>query len=166
MTAETQTSRDAAMVRLERSMSDVQAAYRDVIRESAVRVHPELQGLGFRLLALISRRGPLAAGDAADAIHTDRAVVSRLTKDLEQLGLLEVSPHPDDRRSRILSLTPDAERRLEPLRGNGRSLLARSLDGWSVGDVEAYAAFNERIIAAYRSFSRGEDESHVGSPSR
>ncbi|MDN4472948.1 MarR family winged helix-turn-helix transcriptional regulator [Demequina zhanjiangensis] len=157
MTPDALTDRDAAMVRLERSVADVQAAYRDVLRDVAVRVHPELQSLGFRLLASISRRGPLTAGDAADAIHTDRAVVSRLIKDLEKLGLLEVTPHPEDRRQRVLALTPDAVRRLAPLRGSGRSLLARSLDTWDVADVEAYAAFNERLISAYRAyFTEGE----------
>ncbi|WNM28164.1 MarR family transcriptional regulator [Demequina capsici] len=152
MTAETLTDRDAAMVRLERAMADMQAAYRDVLREAAVRVHPELQTLGFKLLASISRRGPLCAGDAADAIHTDRAVVSRLTKELEKLGLLSITPHPEDRRSRVLTLTPEAEERLAPLRGNGRSLLAHSLDGWSIEDVATYAELSERIVSSYGTF--------------
>jgi len=152
MTEDTLTDRDAAMVRLERSMSDMQAVYRDVLRSAAVRVHPDLHPLGFKVLASISRRGPISAGTAADATHTDRAVISRLTKDLERMGLLDVSPDPEDRRSRILSLTAEAERRLAPLRGDGRSLLARSMEGWSVEDVEAFAGFNERVVAAYREY--------------
>ena len=156
MTQDAPADRDAAMVRMERSLSDMQAAYRDVLRSAAAKVHPDLHPLGFKLLASISRRGPMSAGDAADAIHSDRAVVSRLTKELERLGLLAVTPHPEDRRSRILTLTEDAERRLAPLRGDGRSLLARSMQDWSIEDVTAYAEFNERVVAAYRVYAAPE----------
>ncbi len=152
MTPDALTDRDAAMVRLERSLAEVQAAYRDVLRDAAVRVDPDLHPLGLKLLASISRRGPMSAGDAAEAIHTDRAVVSRMTKELEKMGLLEVTAHPEDRRSRILALSAEAERRLAPLRGDGRSLLARSMEDWSVEDVDAYAQFNERVVAAYRTY--------------
>ncbi|SLN39884.1 helix-turn-helix domain-containing GNAT family N-acetyltransferase [Ruegeria meonggei] len=59
------------------------------------------------------------AGDLGRLLHLEKSSISRLVQKLENEGLIEGGPHPSDKRSRILSLTP-----------NGRNLL---------GDVEKYA---------------------------
>ena len=59
----------------------------------------------FRLMFTIWTTGPLESSRAAELSGMSRAAVSSLTKTLSAAGLLERTPHVQDGRSYVLSLT-------------------------------------------------------------
>jgi DNA-binding MarR family transcriptional regulator len=93
------------------------ARARTMWRESAARMHPELQPAGYKLLAFISRTGPTNAHQLAERFEMDKSMVSRQIRMLEEFDLLESRPDEHDGRLRVLTATPEASRVLAVLRG-------------------------------------------------
>jgi DNA-binding MarR family transcriptional regulator len=52
------------------------------------------------------RRGPLTHGQLAQLNHTTGPYVSLIVDKLEEHGLVQRGPHPDDRRRKLVFLTP------------------------------------------------------------
>ena len=52
------------------------------------------------------RTGPLTHGQLAELNHTTGPYVSLIVDKLEEHGLVQRGPHPDDRRRKLVSLTP------------------------------------------------------------
>ena len=73
----------------------------------------------FSLLMSLNRPEPPAMGPVASLLAMDRTTLTAALKPLERRGLVQITPDPADRRSRILKLTPA-----------GRKLLARALPVW------------------------------------
>jgi DNA-binding MarR family transcriptional regulator len=73
----------------------------------------------FSLLMSLNRPDPPSMGPVAALLAMDRTTLTAALKPLERRGLVEISPDPDDRRSRVLKLTKA-----------GRRLLARALPTW------------------------------------
>lgn len=116
------------------------ARARTLWKTAAAEVDPELQPVGYKLLATLHREGPRRAGDLAARTGTDKSVVSRQLRFLESRELVESMPDPDDGRSRIHAATADAARRLEAgssrLRARGKGWLA----GWPRERVETFTS--------------------------
>lgn len=104
------------------------ARARALWKESAARVHPDLQPSGYKLLAYIARNGDTHAHQLAELFEMDKSVVSRQTRMLEELGLLISHPDERDGRLRVLTAAPQADRMLGDLRAEHaqhmRSVLA------------------------------------------
>lgn len=73
----------------------------------------------FSLLMSLNRPEPPPMGPVASLLAMDRTTLTAALKPLERRGLVEITPDPADRRSRILKLTRE-----------GRKLLARALPVW------------------------------------
>lgn len=73
----------------------------------------------FSLLMSLNRPEPPPMGPVASLLAMDRTTLTAALKPLERRGLVEISPDPADRRSRILKLTRE-----------GRKLLARAVPVW------------------------------------
>lgn len=82
----------------------------------------------FSLLMALHRPAPAPMGPVAKLLAMDRTTLTAALKPLERRGLVTVTPAPDDRRSRLLSLTAE-----------GRTVLARAVPIWRQihGAVEA-----------------------------
>lgn len=83
-----------------------------------------LQPLGltngqFSLLMSLNRPSPPPMGPVADLLAMDRTTLTAALKPLRRRGLVKVSVDPQDRRGRLLALTPA-----------GRKLLAAALPVW------------------------------------
>jgi len=65
------------------------------------------------LLRQIQRTGPVAVGDLAEAQVMDSGGLAHTLKPLERDGFIAMSIDPQDRRSRLVSLTPEGQRKLE-----------------------------------------------------
>lgn len=85
-------------------------------KEAAVRVHPELQPSGYKLLSYINRTGSASAHQLAELFEMDKSLVSRQIRMLEDAGLVQSRPDEDDGRLRVLTVTPTAARALAELR--------------------------------------------------
>src|SRR5215217_7875089 len=73
----------------------------------------------FSLMMSLNRPEPPRIGSVAALLAMDRTTLTAALKPLERRGLLEVRPDPDDRRSRLLTLTRA-----------GRTLLAEAVPIW------------------------------------
>ena len=73
----------------------------------------------FSLLMSLNRPQPPPMGPVASLLAMDRTTLTAALKPLERRGLVQITPDPADRRSRILKLTLA-----------GRKLLARALPVW------------------------------------
>lgn len=62
----------------------------------------------FRALKRLKQERTLA--ELADGLGTDAPAATVLVNDLEQRGLVERRPHPEDRRAKLVSITPAGRR--------------------------------------------------------
>lgn len=105
-------------------------------RESAAAVHPDLQPVGYKLLALLHRDGPMSAGELAARTETDKSVVSRQLRFLDEHGLVEGVPDPDDGRRRIIAASADASARLDALHREAAERRYSWLGAWPEGRLD------------------------------
>jgi DNA-binding MarR family transcriptional regulator len=73
----------------------------------------------FSLMMALNQPEPPPMGRIAAFLAMDRTTLTAALKPLERRGLVEVRPHPTDRRSRVMVLTQA-----------GRALLARAVPIW------------------------------------
>jgi len=79
-------------------------------------------------LATLVRRGPMRAGDLAAAEAVNPTMMSRILGHLEEAGLIERAPDPDDARSTIARATPAGRRLIGRLRKRRAAVLRDRLD--------------------------------------
>lgn len=65
------------------------------------------------LLRQIERSGPVAIGDLAEAQVMDSGGLAHTLKPLERDGFISFSVDPDDRRSKLVALTPAGQTKLD-----------------------------------------------------
>jgi DNA-binding MarR family transcriptional regulator/ribosomal protein S18 acetylase RimI-like enzyme len=75
------------------------------------------------------------ASDLGALLHLEKSSVSRLVQKLENEGLVSVGLNPNDKRSRVLSLTQDGYDLLGEIEGFARQQLRTALDMLSTPDV-------------------------------
>jgi DNA-binding MarR family transcriptional regulator len=98
----------------------VQRAARAVARRYDEALRPlGLTNFQFSLLMSLNRPQPPSMGQVSALLAMDRTTLTANLKPLERRGLVTVAPDSDDRRSRLLTLTPA-----------GRSLLAAAMPIW------------------------------------
>jgi DNA-binding MarR family transcriptional regulator len=73
----------------------------------------------FSLLMSLNRPKPAGMGSVASLLAMDRTTLTAALKPLERRGLVKITADPEDRRSRLLILTP-----------NGMQLLSAALPVW------------------------------------
>src|SRR4051812_1526313 len=73
----------------------------------------------FSLVMSLNRPEPAGMGPVAALLGLDRTTLTAALKPLERRGLVASAPHPTDRRSRLMRLTPQ-----------GHALLAQALPIW------------------------------------
>ncbi len=114
-------------------------------KDGAQRVHPDLQPLGYKLLVNVVRSGSCHAGSLAEHLATDKSVISRQMKLLEELGLIVSVPDPTDGRARILTATPAAVAKINAVRDRNQAELRARLTGWSGDDLSHFATLLSRL---------------------
>ena len=73
----------------------------------------------FSLMMSLNRPQPPSLGSVASLLAMDRTTLTAALKPLERRGLVATAAHPDDKRSRLLTLPPE-----------GHALLAKALPVW------------------------------------
>ncbi|TXS55891.1 MarR family winged helix-turn-helix transcriptional regulator [Streptomyces sp. t39] len=87
------------------------------------------------VLSLTRRYGEMRMSRLAELLAVDMSVTSRHVAHVVDRGWLERLPDPDDRRSRILRLTPAGEELLDDLGRRTTDMFAHHLGDWSDDDV-------------------------------
>lgn len=97
------------------------------------------------VLSLIGRHGEMRMGRLTELLAVDMSVTSRHVAHVVERGWLERSPDPEDRRSRILRLTPAGEDLLDDLGRRSADMFAHCLADWSDEEVEQLNAMLARL---------------------
>jgi len=114
-------------------------------KQYAARVHPTLQPMGYKVLSMIVARGPVKAGELIDDLHTDKSVLSRQVRQLEQLGLVESRVDDRDARARLLVATPAAVEQVTAVRAENQAELHARLATWRPDEVATFAELLSRL---------------------
>lgn len=129
---------DQAVARVEHELGRLFARIRVSWREAAVTVHPDLQPLGYQVLTSIASGKATSAGAIIERLQTDKSAVSRQVRQLEELGLAESIPDPDDRRARLLVATDLAQERIAIARARYEGRLGERLRTWTAADLDHF----------------------------
>ena len=111
------------------------------------------------VLTLLGRYGDMRMSRLAELLSVDMSVTSRHVAHLADRGLIDRSPDPADKRSRILHLTPAGLTRLEDLSERTTQLLAERMSDWSDEEVAQLTRLMARVRASF-------DDSRVAVPPR
>jgi DNA-binding MarR family transcriptional regulator len=121
----------------------------------ARQVHPDLEPSAYPLLSRIEREPDVRASELAEHIGVGRGTMSRQLGRIEQLGLIERRPDPDDSRGQLIRVTPEGARRVEAARVARRRYLEQALGAWSPQERALLAdqlhRHNDALAAAPRS---------------
>ncbi len=128
---------DSALGDLQAHLNLIFARTRSLWKESAARVHPELQVGGYKLLTFLDRAGSANAHELAERFEMDKSVVSRQVRMLEELELLESCPDERDGRLRVLTATPAARAALAEVRREYGTRLQAVIDELTVDEIAA-----------------------------
>ncbi|RFU87355.1 MarR family transcriptional regulator [Streptomyces triticagri] len=101
------------------------------------------------VLTLLDRNGEMRMGRLAELLAVDMSVTSRHVAHVVGHGWVERCPDPDDRRSRILRLTPAGSELLEDLASRYMDSLTHHLQDWSDDDVGHLVTLLARLRDAF-----------------
>jgi len=123
---------------------DLPSALRLAVTRTARRLRQEAGGgLGpscTAALATIERRGPLTPSELAEAEGIRRPTATRAIARLEEDGLIERTPDPEDGRSSILVVSAQGRAHLRRLRKRKNAYLAKRLRALDPSELETLAA--------------------------
>ncbi|WES64467.1 MarR family transcriptional regulator [Microbacter sp. GSS18] len=136
MSDETLDARTAAVRALEAEFGSLMRTFRRIIAESADRFSPGMLPGVYKVFTVIARRESVTLSALADALEADKGQTSRAVRELEELGLVQRTPDPDDRRSHLISPTPEGLERFATARAPQHSRHLAKLADWSVEDIE------------------------------
>jgi len=128
-----------AVAEVEQELGVLFGRVRLVYKTAAAQIHPELRAVGYKILSSIVRLGETNASALAELLETDKAVVSRQVKVLEDIGLVLSRVDEKDGRARVLSPTPDAIARVKTARATQQERLRGALRSRPEAEVRAFA---------------------------
>src|SRR5919198_6103229 len=113
------------------SQADLVVRLRLAIARTARRLRQEAGGelspSQASALATIDRHGPLTPSELADRERVRRPTATRLIAALEEAGLVDRAPDPEDGRSSLVSLSPVGRELLARVRTRKNAYLSRRL---------------------------------------
>ena len=101
-------------------------------------------------LSTVERHGPLTPSELAARERIQRPTATRVLARLEEDGLVQRTPDPQDRRSSLVSATPAASELLAELRTRKTAFLAERLERLDADEravLDRAADILERMLA-------------------
>jgi DNA-binding MarR family transcriptional regulator len=139
---------DETVRALEHEMGVLVRRLRRLIAERARQVHPDLAPVGYSMLVALQDE-PRRASELVDLFSIDKGAVSRQVQSLLELGLIERTPDPEDRRAAILAITPLGHERMEAVAEDRRTEVRERLGDWTDDDlaqlVGSMARYNQAL---------------------
>lgn len=122
-------------------------------------MHPFMARVGLgtgqpKLLSYLASNGPCTAREFADYYELDPAGVSRMLDALVRKGFVTVTPHADDRRRKVVSLTAEGERVSRAWNAACREEADAMLEGFSLEERTAFASYLRRAHANLRTYGQ------------
>lgn len=150
------TDRAARTVELLRALDDFASTQRDIGNRMAASLR--LHRSSLTVLRLLERNGPTSLKDLACALRVDLSVASRHVATLVDVGLIDRTVHPDDRRVRMMALTDAGHASVARTSAAGARIVAASFGTWSDDDIENAVDMVGRVTHALQESI--SDENH------
>jgi len=144
---ESREARTAAVRALEAEFGELLNRVRRIVSENADRVSPGMLPGAYKVFTTIVRRQSVSQSALVESLMADKGQISRTVRELEQLGLIERTPDPDDGRSSLLSPTALGIERLAAAREPQEDSLMVALEEWSVADIRSLAHLLHALTA-------------------
>lgn len=135
----------AAIAEVEEQMSVLFGFIQANVRAAALAVDPALQPFGLKVLRILVKMGPLHSSVLADRMFVDRSIISRQVKQLQELGLAETRPDPEDGRARYVAATDEAITRLTATRESDKLVIFTHMNSWPEEDLLTFAGYLKRL---------------------
>jgi DNA-binding MarR family transcriptional regulator len=119
---------------------------RALTAQAAATFHAELQPAAFHIALWLNAFGPAKPSAVAKAVGMDRSAASRLIRELLRLGLIKKSTDALDRRSIVLSLTVDGQRRIDAAMQAKGATFRQRVASWSEEDLLLCTDLLRRLI--------------------
>ncbi|KRC59330.1 hypothetical protein ASE14_16410 [Agromyces sp. Root81] len=145
MTAEPEIDAERAIAAVEQQFGRLFHRVRANWKLYASMLHPDLPPLGYKVVSSLAARGPAHAGALAEELHTDKSVLSRQIRMLEELGLIESRVDEHDARVRVLAATPEAAARVAEIRSGSQAELRQRLGTWEPQEIATFAELLGRL---------------------
>ena len=100
-------------------------------------------------LVTIEAHGPLTPSELADREQIKRPTATRIVAKLEELGLIDRTPDPNDGRASLVATTAAGRELLHRLRTRKTAYLAKRLDGLDADEIatlDRAATILERLL--------------------
>lgn len=98
-----------------------------------------------RVLAYLSHYGEVNQARLADLLEVAPISAGRLLDRMEEGGWIERQPNPEDRRERVVRMTPKAENALDKARRVGDEVAAEALAGLGAQEREQLIGLLQRV---------------------
>ena len=131
-------SRPDLLAGLEAEVGVMVRRIRRIIRERASAVHPDLQPSSYLLLGWLNQHGPQRGSAVAEQFEIDKGAISRQIQHLQDLGLVDRSPDPDDGRATLVAASATAVERLALVNDERRQWLDERLGDWSDAELRTF----------------------------
>ncbi|MDG4860865.1 MarR family transcriptional regulator [Streptomyces sp. T-3] len=136
---------------LARQLSAIGAVKRDLARV----LPAECPAGSAAVLTVLDRNGEMRMSRLAELLAIDMSVTSRHVAHVAERGWIERSPDPDDRRSRILRVTPAGRELLDELARRYTEALAHYLRDWSDDEVGDLVTLLARLRTSFGNCRQG-----------
>jgi DNA-binding MarR family transcriptional regulator len=128
--------------------------FADAIRQRAgIRMDRANYGVLVRLGSI----APVRLSDLAQDLGVDVSTVSRQVQSLEQKGLVDRGPDPDDGRAVRLELTRKGKAVMRKMQAAWQETIAGVLVGWKPDDIREFAALLARFASDLERFEDVDD---------
>lgn len=142
--------RVTAITALESEFGELITHFRRVVMETANRLSPGMLPSAYKAFTTIVRYESSTASALTEVLQMDKGQLSRTVRELEELGLIQRAPDPEDRRSTLLSATADGLARLAAARRPQEGAMLRRLAHWELDEISALTDLLHRLTAAAR----------------
>ena len=139
---------DETLRALEHEMGVLARRIRRVIAERARMLHPDLSPVAYSMMMALRDSGPQRASVLVEVFSIDKGAVSRQVQALVELGLIERTPDPADRRAMILAITEEGRRRMANLALARRNEVSARLENWTDEELRTLVRSLGRYNAA------------------
>ena len=129
------------------SLHQLMHAYKRALRQAYAEAGLALNVSHIRTLKAIRRQAPCTAQHIAHHTQRDKAQITRLLRELIDADIIVRTPHPDDRRSQMLSLTEHGRAVLTQVDACEREAHTRLSSGMAPADLEAFLRLSRLMIS-------------------
>ena len=137
---------------LQEALGSVEAELRGIFRrlkrrtaERAAEVHPELLPSSYAVLRCLWENGPARGSLLAAEFGIDKAAMSRHLQHLADLGLVDRTTDPADRRATLVAVAEAAQELLTQDDDHRRKLWEDRFADWDVAEVRTFARLLARV---------------------